>query len=198
MSLENTTIELSHQNRIKLLTEITPFLDKFYPNWFLTMGSALGVIREQRLLPWDDDIDSGIIESDFIDSNISELQFQLEKIGISFKLWEENNAVKMNFRKYGEKMCFVVLYLSDDRTWYYRPSYRFPSKFFRQFKKINVHGVGVRVPSLSEDYLTFIYGKDWKTPIKNCSDRSLYNAKLYRRYSFLKGILRLMYKIMGK
>ena len=42
-----------------------------------------------------------------------------------------------------------------------------PKKYFKQFRKFDFLGRSFSIPELTEDYLTFRYGEDWRTPNKS-------------------------------
>lgn len=42
-----------------------------------------------------------------------------------------------------------------------------PEIFFKKFKLISFYGMRVKIPKKAEDYLTYKYGHDWRTPNKN-------------------------------
>jgi lipopolysaccharide cholinephosphotransferase len=56
--LEGETLRVAE----KMLREVTEILEKNGVQYFLDFGTLLGIVRENRLLPWDDDIDLGIPE----------------------------------------------------------------------------------------------------------------------------------------
>ncbi|MBN1326466.1 MAG: LicD family protein, partial [Candidatus Cloacimonetes bacterium] len=47
---------------LKMLDRVTSFLENNKIPYLLEGGTLLGIIREQRLLPWDNDIDLTLIE----------------------------------------------------------------------------------------------------------------------------------------
>jgi hypothetical protein len=94
--------------------------------------------------------------------------------------------VKLNARKYGEKLCLVVLYFDIDSNKFISPSFQFPAIFFQQFEAIEAYGFQLRVPNPSIQYLEFIYGSDWRTSDKDRLERSLYLGSFYRRYTLFK------------
>ena len=54
------------------------------------------------------------------------------------------------------------------KNFFYKTAgYTQPLKFLKEFKKIDFKNMKVSVPSSSEDYLEYVYGASWKTPIKN-------------------------------
>jgi len=159
----------SQDKKVDLFVEAFPIIQSLFPQFFLTMGSCLGIVREKRLLPWDDDIDCALLEKDFSAEKFVNLTELLINSGFEVSL-TEGQWVKLNARKYGEKLCLVVLYCNNDSNKYIRPSFQFPAIFFQQFEIIEAYGFQLRVPAPSIDYLEFIYGSDWRTPIKDRSE----------------------------
>jgi len=50
---------------LEMLKEIADCLNKAGITFYLTGGSCIGVLRHKGFIPWDDDIDIGIMRSDF-------------------------------------------------------------------------------------------------------------------------------------
>jgi lipopolysaccharide cholinephosphotransferase len=48
-----------------LLARLAEYCERHGIEWFLTAGSALGAIRHGDFIPWDDDIDVGIVREDY-------------------------------------------------------------------------------------------------------------------------------------
>lgn len=175
-SLENIFIKVSHLTQIRPLNvniceENLLLLDKILTSagieYWLSEGTALGVARDQMILPWDDDLDISfkyeykekfmkilpvIIENGFVlswvtnDSNFLGFVRKNEKIDIDIvqKDGSCNAAITKN-AKYTNKCNDILPYLKGMR-------------------KIKVFGKDFNVPG--DDYLEFLYG-DWKTPQKN-------------------------------
>lgn len=64
MEMDNT--ELSHLQfrAIEALKEVDLIFKKYKIRYYLLAGSALGAVRHQNIIPWDDDIDIGIFWED--------------------------------------------------------------------------------------------------------------------------------------
>lgn len=50
---------------LELLDVFIELCDKYKINYFFIAGSALGVVRHSGFIPWDDDIDIGMLRTDF-------------------------------------------------------------------------------------------------------------------------------------
>jgi len=59
---------------LKMLRRVTTVLEKENIHYWLEAGTLLGIVRENRLLPWDNDLDVSILESD-----INKLKLSLKK-----------------------------------------------------------------------------------------------------------------------
>lgn len=44
---------------------------------------------------------------------------------------------------------------------------RIPARFYLELRDFEFYGMTLKVPRDTEEYLRFVYGPDWKTPIKN-------------------------------
>jgi len=74
---------------LKMLKDVTNILDKNHIDYWLEGGTLLGVIRENRLLPWDNDMDISIKE-DYLDKLLISLK-QLKGYRIRTKTFLKDN-----------------------------------------------------------------------------------------------------------
>ena len=94
-------IRLEGKNKVEaedLLVEISLLLEQHHIQYYLEGGTLLGILRENRLLPWDGDLDLSIMSNQLenIDSFLSSLKQHAYRTRCRFM--EEDNLV---FKKNG-------------------------------------------------------------------------------------------------
>ena len=178
-------ITLEGENLVQaenLLSEVTSIFESCNITYWLEGGTLLGLRREGRLLPWDNDLDISIHESEF--NKLSLLQNTLKKNGyrVRTRVFEKDSEVfkkgDLRMIKIRTKCFFGILkgnvcldvfikYTKNDKTyWGIADTFMsVPAKFYNSFKKIKIKGKNYSVPERTDEYLTFRYG-NWQTPIK--------------------------------
>ena len=63
-SLLTYIADLRRQQKI-VITEIARVCDKYELNWYLICGGLIGLVRDQSMLPWDDDLDIAMTFADY-------------------------------------------------------------------------------------------------------------------------------------
>ncbi len=62
---DETTLKKLQKIELDILKEFDEICDKFNLEYFLCGGSAIGAVRHQGIIPWDDDIDVGMNRKDY-------------------------------------------------------------------------------------------------------------------------------------
>ena len=185
---------------VRMLEEVTSIFEEYGIKYVLTAGTLLGIYRENRLLPWDNDLDLRVFreDADQIIRVISKIKptgylvrvrYQKKK-DPPLKL-DEVRIIKIYNRKYlftkGEVMmdCFIATRHEEQYVWscgglkhYTKKSV--PARFYDKCDSLTFKGKRYSIPSHIDDYLTFRYG-DWKTPQEKWDYRRDDGAIIYSR-----------------
>lgn len=62
---DNETLHKVQQAQIEILKDFIKICEKYDLKYFFLYGSALGAVRHHDVIPWDDDIDVGMIREDY-------------------------------------------------------------------------------------------------------------------------------------
>ncbi len=62
---ENDVIERLHRAELMMLKDFMALCDKHHIEYFAIAGTAIGAVRHQGFIPWDDDIDVALLRKDY-------------------------------------------------------------------------------------------------------------------------------------
>ena len=178
-------ITLSKKNKEiaeSLLLDVAKSLDILSVNYWLEGGTLLGIKRESRLLPWDNDLDLSINSSEV--SKIDDLIINLKSKNLRVrvrkfkKTTEFFNSGDIRIIKIRNKRFFNLLkgsvcleifvkYPEKEKTYWMigNTTKNVPSKYYAKLQSIKFKDYLFSIPMLTEEYLTYRYG-DWKKPVK--------------------------------
>ena len=155
------------------INKVVQFLNKLDNNqYFFSCGTALGLIREGKLLDWDTDVDIDILEP--TDTLIEQIIFEMKKLDYSFQrvLKKNNQYNQIVFCKapyHSIDFCFwyrEVNYFVNDvpETSIFKRSH--PISLYKEFKELKIKNVLFKIPADTEIYFKTLYGDNWRTPKK--------------------------------
>ncbi|HPD25707.1 MAG TPA: LicD family protein [Candidatus Marinimicrobia bacterium] len=172
------------EKSLRLLERATTLLEKYNIPYWLEGGTLLGIIRENRLLPWDNDLDISIRSEDFDrlrrilpkffyqgmiakvrGHKIDDPPFQKGEVRL-IKVY----ATKYLFFKTPLVLdIFVKKKLDDQYYWVVgvkrRAKKAVPARFYDELTTVQFNNKTYSIPKLTDEYLTYRYG-DWRTPVK--------------------------------
>lgn len=167
----------------KLLPKVIDIFESYSINYWLEGGTLLGIHRENRLLPWDDDIDISV-HIDQIDK-FEDLIKSLKKNGLRVRVRRFTDNSK--YFKKGDirmikirtshffglikgKVCLDVFikYSKNNKTYWEigNKTKNVPTEYYTSFKTIEFKNKLYQIPENTDGYLTYRYG-DWKTPVQD-------------------------------
>lgn len=168
----------------KMLVKICKVLEKQNIPYVLEGGTLLGIVRENRLLPWDNDLDI-TVTADYLEEVLqakkfmwlagyrTRVRFHTKDIG-PFKKGQIR-MIKVSTRKFffvkGIKLLDIFIKTKQDGKYFWVVGIKNPvlksveAHFYEKFSTVKFSGTELSIPYNCDEYLTSRYG-DWKTPIK--------------------------------
>ncbi|RIA09101.1 phosphorylcholine metabolism protein LicD [Flavobacteriaceae bacterium MAR_2010_72] len=179
------SIKLTGKNKKKaesLLVDVVSTLDSNHIQYALEGGTLLGIYRENRLLPWDSDLDLSILcdelkKTDGLINDLKERGYRIrtrlfENDTIPFKkgnLRIIKIRTKSFFGLLKGNVCLEIFvkYPHQDNVYWEVAGNKMaaPKAFYKDYKKIRFLDTSFFTPALTEEYLTHKYG-DWKKTVK--------------------------------
>ncbi|HPR17205.1 MAG TPA: LicD family protein [Candidatus Cloacimonadota bacterium] len=169
---------------LQILQAVTLELEKAGISYWLEGGTLLGVIRENRLLPWDNDMDISMCISERRKLIKVAFQLMLKGFRISTRFYNrkmppfrkgELRMIKIRkfhkFLKKGEVMLDVFLKRKKNNEYFWTVGIKspvlksVPARFYDQLDWIDFNGKKYMIPADFDGYLSYRYG-DWRTPVK--------------------------------
>jgi phosphorylcholine metabolism protein LicD len=167
----------------KLLFNVAKIFEKCGITYSLESGTLLGIRREARLLPWDNDIDLTMMQDQL--HKVDKLLQQLKNAGYRVRIRKYlNNSsyakkgdiqiIKVRTKKlFGlikGSVCleiFLKYPKGDNVFWGVADKVlSTPSFYYNSYKKISFNNYDYSIPELTDEYLEFRYG-DWQTAKKS-------------------------------
>jgi len=136
-------------------------LDKNDVPFGLIYGTLLGSVREHDFITHDEDIDLYILDE--YKTNFYSALFELRDQG--FEVVRNDRAGLISIMRNNEYIDFYIFKK-------YKPGIRICSglcileKYLKNTITIKFNGSNYNIPQAYEEWLTFEYGKNWRTPIK--------------------------------
>ena len=134
-------------------------MDKYNVFFWLSEGTALGYVRDNDIISYDDDVDMGIFIEDksvLIDKVIPELKKHGFKVMFSISnficLTYKNIDYDIDITGKG-KLCVASFLPCDDVL-----------PYLQEFNTVSINNKEYNIPTI--DYIRHLYGDTWHIPIK--------------------------------
>lgn len=152
-------------NLKKILEDVINVLEKDNKKYFIIWGTFLGAVRHKGFIPWDTDIDIGILRKDYksiIDLLIENLN---EKYIIDFSKLENENLVRINFSKINTLHIDIEIWDEKENKIYYEDGYEtysFEEEDFFPLRKYKFEDLNLDGPNNYNKILSDCYGNNFK------------------------------------
>ena len=192
----------SEQQAVHFMHENISIMQRVGISFWVEGGTLLGALRDQKLIPWDHDLDFGMIfESEKqMKSLIRNLRrrfyVSVKDFPKTNQIWQLGNyrVLKIYPRKhliFKDKLCLdLFIYYEDTLPDSQEPVYKYVvwnrnayhrKEFLETRESLLFYGKEVPVPANPEGFIEVKYGKNWRTPVKEWNvaldDGSIYKPK---------------------
>lgn len=127
---------LSKEERQELLSLLGRFR-KLSSKYFLIAGTLLGTIRYQDVLPWDDDVDIGILSTDveeFTKLDFASQGLEITKVDFGYKIYDKHTYRELETEKHYPFVDVFVYSQTPEGTYVIRDGEKiiFANEYFEQ------------------------------------------------------------------
>lgn len=150
-------------------------------DWWLEFGTLLGLIRENKIIDWDNDLDIGVTEESFTQEKIKNIEKKCSEFNFSFVYIEKTKLYKIIYGPKNYLFCDIWVFQRLENGIMDAVSSITPAIHEERFtinkETLSFNNKTYFIPTNTNEFLTVRYGPNWKNPmpgIKSLKDgRSL-------------------------
>lgn len=179
VELDSTRSRLLKENFEEILNIVYSSELKKYDIW-LDFGTLLGYYRERDFINHDLDMDFGIIIPNYADFLVVEKELLDKGFQRTKEFYFDKNLVELSYNYKGLNVDFILYKkdsnkISSDTIFYMTNALGNPTRYevyhyelpFFNLQECNFKNIVVKIPSNVEEYLSNLYGEDFRVPNTN-------------------------------
>lgn len=179
VELDSTRSRLLKENFEEILNIVYSSELKKYDIW-LDFGTLLGYYRERDFINHDLDMDFGIIIPNYADFLVVEKELLDKGFQRTKEFYFDKNLVELSYNYKGLNVDFILYKkdsnkISSDTIFYMTNALGNPTRYevyhyelpFNGVEECNFKNTIVKIPSNVEEYLSNLYGEDFRVPNTN-------------------------------
>lgn len=156
---------------------------------WLDFGTLLGAVRNGDFIPWDSDIDYGILESDR--ERVIALQQQVTDAGYVLDPYDKK-AIRIRYSHINRQHVDLIPWHEEAglyKSYFTDPSINFPPHYLEQLAPVQLRGRAFPAPTPVDAFLArYRYGPDFMTPRRVNTARLARVATLERKRQFTNNL----------
>ena len=159
-------INPSNEEKLYALKVIVGLMESISKGYFISVGTCLGIYRDNEIIPWDDDIDLDMIDKEYDQSIDLIIDFALKN---NFPFKRGNNLFHPKINIFINKVKVSIGKLSRGhfkKNILFRPKTKIPYRMVYPTRTFVFKETNLRIPNNPKAYLNYIYGESWIKPIK--------------------------------
>lgn len=179
VELDSTRSRLLKENFEEILNIVYSSELKKYDIW-LDFGTLLGYYRERNFINHDLDMDFGIIIPNYADFLVVEKELLDKGFQRTKEFYFDKNLVELSYNYKGLNVDFILYKkdsnkISSDTIFYMTNALGNPTRYevyhyelpFNGVEECNFKNTIVKIPGNVEEYLSNLYGEDFRVPNTN-------------------------------
>lgn len=182
-----------NEHGMRYLHAVEKTMEQTHALYYAYAGTLLGIVRDQRLIKWDLDIDYGVVINEAFTWTDLEAIMKANGYKKAREFEFDGRVTEQTYQIEGMTVDFFGQYVFDDKMIVYSydrlPEVHYPDSsalsvyeethpVVQSVKKIKVDGGFISVPENAEELLASIYTEEWRIPNPNWKSHSGNNAKL--------------------
>ena len=136
-------------------------------DWWLEFGTLLGLVREGKIIDWDNDLDIGVMEETMTQENIEKIKKRCEEFGFYFFSKDYNGFRRIYYSKTNGLYCDIWTFKKDENNMIDAISNWTPAMHDEKFTKnkdiLIRNNISYNIPSNVNEFLRIRYG-NWQHP----------------------------------